>query len=139
MKLLKYKQERRWFLIDATSLVLGRLCCRISNILIGKLNSCYNPCLDFGDYVVITNSDKLVVTGDKFNSKMYYKYSGYPSGLKKIAFCKLFENNSEKIILNAVKGMLPKNKLGRRMFLRLKVYKSDTHPHVAQKLTKIRV
>lgn len=133
MKLCKIQVKCNWYLIDASGLTLGRLASSISSILKGKHSVHYTASMDYGDYVIVVNSDKIVITGNKFKDKLYYRHSGYPGGLRAIPFCKMFEKYSDRIIRIAVKGMLPKNPLGRKMFLKLKVYKANEHPHISQK------
>jgi len=124
---------RKWWLIDARGKILGRLATQIAAILIGKNKPIYTPHLDLGDFVVVINARKIRVTGEKEKEKIYYHYSGYPGGLKKRTFEKLLEKKPEEIILRAVKGMLPKNKLRKKRLKRLKVYPDENHPHKAQK------
>jgi large subunit ribosomal protein L13 len=131
------EKERKWYLIDAKDKILGRLASRIALILMGKRKPFYSPSVDVGDYVVVINADKVKVTGKKFEKKIYYRPSFYPGGLKEIPFKKMMEKKPENIIYLAVKRMLPKNKLGRKMLKRLKIYRGDTHPHIAQKPIKI--
>ncbi len=127
-----HEVKRDWFVIDATNKVLGRLATEIARRLRGKHKAEYTPHVDTGDYIVITNAEKVVVTGRKFKEKTYYHHSGYPGGIKSISFDKLQEKHPTRIIERAVKGMLPKNPLGREMYRKLKVYAGSEHPHVAQ-------
>ncbi len=129
--------EHKWLLVDATDKVLGRLCSRIAAILRGKHKPEYTPHVDVGDYVVIVNADRIRVTGDKAEGKIYYRHSEYPGGLKTITFEKLMQKNPIRAIELAVKGMLPKNPLGRAMFRKLKVYAGNEHPHSAQQPTVV--
>jgi len=125
------KQE--WYLVDASDQVLGRLATRIASILRGKNKPYFSPHLDTGDYVIVTNAEKIKLTGNKKLNKIYQRYSGYPDGLKKISFRRMLENKPEEIIIHAVKGMLPKNALGKILLKKLKVYTGNEHPHIAQK------
>jgi large subunit ribosomal protein L13 len=124
--------ERAWHVVDATSLPLGRLASEVAQILRGKHKPMYAPHLDTGDFVVIVNAERVAVTSDKSQSKIYYRHSGYPGGIKAETFEALRERRPEAIIERAVKGMLPKNKLGRQMGRKLKVYAGPDHPHEAQ-------
>ena len=124
---------RDWYLIDAKEQTLGRLCTKIAHLLRGKHKTYFVPNLDCGDFVVIINADKVVLTGSKELQKEYQRYSGYPGGLKRIPFKRMISEKPEDVIYKAVKGMLPKNSLGRQMINKLKVYVEDTHPHTAQK------
>jgi large subunit ribosomal protein L13 len=124
--------EREWFVVDAEGETLGRLASKIAPILKGKHKPIYTPHLDCGDFVVVINADKVRVTGRKLDQKLYYRHSGYPGGLTSISLREQLNKHPERVISAAVKGMLPKNKLGRRMYKKLKVYASDSHPHEAQ-------
>ena len=124
--------EREWLLIDATDQVLGRLASEVAQILKGKHKPQYTPHVDTGDFVVIINADKIVLTGNKMETKMAYSHSGYPGGLKEVPISRMMEKDSSKVIEKAVKGMLPKNTLGRAMGKKLKVYAGSEHPHEAQ-------
>lgn len=124
--------ERAWHVVDATDLPLGRLASEIAQVLRGKHKPTYAPHMDTGDFVVVVNADKVVVTSDKTQSKIYYRHSGYPGGIKAETFASLKERRPEAIMERAVKGMLPKNKLGRKMASKLKVYAGPDHPHAAQ-------
>lgn len=126
-----YKPE--WFIIDATGQTVGRMCTRIASILRGKHKPTYTPHADAGDYVIVINADKVVFTGDKANQKVYLNFSGYPGGQKQEVAKDLLSRRPEQITERAVKGMLPKNRLGRAMFKKLFVYAGDQHPHAAQK------
>lgn len=125
--------ERSWWVVDATDLPLGRLASEIAQILRGKTKPTYAPHLDMGDFVVVVNAEKVAVTSDKSQSKIYYRHSGYPGGIKAETFESLRERRPEAIIERAVRGMLPKNKLGRQMGRKLKVYAGSEHDHSAQK------
>ena len=124
--------DSSWHLFDATGEVLGRLSTRIATILMGKHKPGYVGHLLSGDYVVVVNASKVKITGNKFHDKIYKRHSQYPGNLKEIPFSVIQKNNPERVIELAVKGMLPKNKIGRKMFTRLKVYPEAEHPHVAQ-------
>jgi len=125
--------ERAWFVVDATDLPLGRLASEIAQILRGKHKPTYAPHVDGGDFVVVVNAEKVAVTSDKSQNKIYYRHSGYPGGIKAETFESLLERRPEAIIERAVRGMLPKTKLGRQMARKLKVYVGADHPHAAQK------
>ena len=125
--------QKEWFVVDAEGKTLGRLATQIARVLMGKHKPAYSPHLDTGDYVVVVNADKIRVTGRKLDQKMYYRHSGYPGGLKTISLRRQLETHPDRIIRAAVKGMLPKNRLGRAMLKKLKVYASPEHPHDAQK------
>lgn len=123
----------KWFVIDATDQVLGRLATRAATLLNGKHKPGYAPFLVTGDHVVIVNADKVRLTGQKLDQKVYRRHTGYPGGLREIGARKMFETRPEKMIHNAVVGMLPKNKLRKQMARRLRVYRGAQHPHAAQK------
>ncbi len=125
--------ERRWFIIDATDKPLGRLAAKIAYILRGKHKAIYTPHLDTGDYVIVINAEKIKLTGQKLTKKELYSYSGYPGGLKVTTYEKMLQKAPERIIERTVWGMLPKNRLGRKMFKKLKVYRGEEHPHQPQK------
>ena len=131
--------EREWVLIDATDQVLGRVATKAATILMGKNKPQYTPHVDTGDFVIIINADKIRVTGTKVTSKEYYRHSGHPGGLKKETFQEAMEKHPERVIEHAVKGMLPKNTLGRAMGMKLKVYAGAEHPHAAQKPREIKI
>jgi large subunit ribosomal protein L13 len=124
---------RKWFVVDAEGQTLGRLASRVARILAGKDSPQYTPFLDTGDHVIVINAGKVKITGLKADSKTYYSYSGFPGGIKGEEYKKRFARKPELIVEDAIKGMLPHTKLGRAMFSKLKVYKGDKHPHVAQK------
>lgn len=128
---------REWLLIDAQDQVLGRVASKAAHILRGKHKPTYTPHVDTGDFVVIINADKIRVTGKKLTDKEYYRHSGYPGGLKCETFEEAMEKHPERVIEHAVKGMLPKNTLGRQMGKKLKVYAGPEHPHQAQNPRKI--
>jgi large subunit ribosomal protein L13 len=125
--------DRAWHVVDATDLPLGRLASEVAQILRGKHKPMYAPHMDVGDFVVVVNAENVAVTSDKSQSKIYYRHSGYPGGIKAETFESLRERRPEAIIERAVRGMLPKNKLGRQMLRKLKVYSGPDHPHEAQK------
>jgi large subunit ribosomal protein L13 len=125
-------KSQKWYLIDAQDRVLGRLATRIARLLSGKEKPTYLPYLDGGDYVVVINAEKILLTGKKKDQKFYHYHSGYPGGLKSIKYATLLEKNPQKVIELAIKGMLPRNKLGRAMFKKLKVYRGPQHPHQSQ-------
>ena len=140
MKTKSYKNtdlEKKWLLLDASDKTLGRLSTKISLILMGKNKAKYTPHNDLGDYIIVINAEKIKVTGNKDIQKKYYRHSGYPGGLKSSTFSEIIEKNPEDIILKAVKGMLPKNKLSNSMISKLKVYKGENHPHIGQNPHKI--
>jgi large subunit ribosomal protein L13 len=124
--------QREWFVVDATGRTLGRLATRVANVLRGKHKPLYSPAVDTGDYVIVVNAEKIHVTGRKLDQKMYYRHSGYPGGLREIPLRKLLQRHPTRAVEHAVRGMLPKNRLGRRMLKKLKVYAGPDHPHEAQ-------
>ncbi|HID16508.1 MAG TPA: 50S ribosomal protein L13 [Candidatus Atribacteria bacterium] len=128
----KEEIKRKWYVIDATGKPLGRLATQVANILRGKHKPIYTPFIDTGDYVIIVNAEKVVLTGNKEEQKVYYRHSGYPGGIKKIPYKKMKEKFPERVIKIAVKGMIPHNSMGRKMLRKLKVYKGEKHPHEAQ-------
>src|SRR5579875_1398255 len=123
---------RKWFVLDASGQTLGRLASQAANVLTGKLNPLYTPYIDMGDHVIVVNAEKIHVTGMRAEQKMYRRYTGFPGGLREESFTKLLARRPEKILEEAIKGMLPKSKLGRQMATKLKVYKGADHPHKAQ-------
>ncbi len=124
---------RKWYVVDASGQPLGRLASRVARILMGKENPKYTPFLDTGDHVVVINAEQVKITGMKTEQKSYHHYTGYPGGLRSEALNKRMVRKPELVIEEAVARMLPKNKLGKQMFTKLKVYKGDKHPHAAQK------
>jgi large subunit ribosomal protein L13 len=124
--------KRDWYVVDADGKTLGRLASEIAHRLRGKHKAEYTPHVDTGDYIVVVNAEKVHVTGAKATDKMYYHHTGYPGGLKSISFEKLIDKAPERVIQSAVKGMLPRNPLGRDMFRKLKVYAGAEHPHASQ-------
>lgn len=123
---------RDWYVVDATDKTLGRLASEIAHRLRGKHKAEYTPHVDTGDYIVVVNAEKVRVTGNKAKGKVYHRHTGYPGGLKSMTFEKLIDKAPERVIQGAVKGMLPRNPLGRAMFKKLKVYAGGEHPHAAQ-------
>ncbi len=123
---------RKWYVVDASGQVLGRLATRVAEILTGKTSPRYTPFLDTGDHVVVINADKVRLTGLKSEKKVYHHYTGYPGGLRQEAFDKRFRRRPAAVVEEAIKGMLPKTTLGRSMARKLKVYSGDKHPHAAQ-------
>ena len=140
MKTKSYKNtdlDKKWLLLDARNETLGRLSSKIASILMGKNKPQYTPHNDLGDYVVVVNAEKIRVTGNKDIQKKYYKHTGYPGGLKSSTFSEIIEKDPQNLILKAVRGMLPKNKLSSSMISKLKVYEGDDHPHAGQNPIKI--
>ena len=136
MKTYSQKKEnvdRNWFVVDATDRILGRVATKIADRIRGKDKPTFTPHTDGGDYVIVVNAEKIKVTGSKFDKKMYYRHSLYPGGLKSQSFKELNEKNPERIIEEAVKGMLPKNKLGKSIIKKLKVFQGPNHSHESQK------
>jgi len=124
--------QRQWLIIDAQDVVLGRLASQAANLLRGKHKPVYAPHLDMGDFVIIINADKVHLSGNKKTQKLAYRHSGYPGGLRAVRYDDLLAKSPEKAVEKAIKGMLPKNSLGRQMLSKLKVYSGDQHPHAAQ-------
>jgi large subunit ribosomal protein L13 len=124
--------ERKWFVVDAQGQTLGRLATQVATVLRGKHKPIYTPHVDCGDYVIVVNADKIHVTGQKLDDKIYYRHSNYPGGLKQVTLRRQLQTHPERVIEAAVRGMLPKNRLGRKMFKKLKVYAGPDHPHQAQ-------
>jgi large subunit ribosomal protein L13 len=124
--------ERQWYVVDAEGQTLGRLASKISRVLRGKHKPIYSPHLDVGDFVIVVNADKIVVTGRKMDQKMYYRHTGYPGGLRETNLRDMLGRHPTNAVKFAVRGMLPKNRLGRRIFKKLKVYAGPEHPHQAQ-------
>lgn len=125
--------ERNWYVIDLDGKVLGRTATEIARILRGKHKPTFSPSVDAGDFVVVINAEKLLLTGNKINDKMYYHHTGYPGGIRSINAAQQLEKKPEDLVFKAVRGMLPKNRLGRQMLKKLKVYAGSEHPHAAQK------
>jgi len=126
-------RQRDWYVVDAEGKTLGRLATQIADALRGKRKPEYTPHVDTGDFVIVVNAEKIVVTGNKLNDKLYHRHSGYPGGLKSRTLQEQLERRPEEVIRKAVKGMLPRNRLARRQITKLKVYAGPDHPHVAQK------
>jgi large subunit ribosomal protein L13 len=140
MKTQSFKQsdiEQSWILVDAKDKTLGRLATTLASRLRGKHRPEYTPNADLGDYIIVINANKINVTGDKLNQKNYFKHSGYPGGIKSRSLDEVIKKSPEDAIRMAVKGMLPKNKLGKKMLTKLKIYKDNEHPHQAQKPSTI--
>ncbi len=131
--------EHQWYVVDAADQRLGRLATEIAMVLRGKNKPCYTPHMDTGDFVIVVNADKVKVTGKKRTQKVYRRHSGRPGGMKTETFAQLQARLPERIIENAVRGMLPKNSLGRTLFTKLKVYKGPDHPHQAQKPQELKI
>jgi large subunit ribosomal protein L13 len=125
--------ERRWHVIDATDVVLGRLASQIATLLRGKHKPTFAPHVDTGDFVIVVNADKVALTGAKREQKRAYRHSGYPGGLRSVSYVELLEKNPRRAVEKAVRGMIPKNSLGRQQLTKLKVYAGPEHPHAAQK------
>ena len=130
---LNLEQSRKWYLIDANGQTVGRLASQVARILMGKNKPTYTTFIDVGDHVVIINAEKVVFTGDKLHQKMYRHHTGWPGGLKETTARDMLAKHPERVLEEAVKGMLPKTKLGRAMVKKLKVYAGAQHPHQAQK------
>lgn len=124
--------QRSWYVVDGTNQTVGRMCARIASVLRGKNKAYYTPHVDCGDYVIVINADKVQFSGKKWEDKNYINFSGYPGGKKETAAKDLLARRPEAVVENAIRGMLPKNKLGRKMFKKLFVYTGDQHPHTAQ-------
>lgn len=125
--------KRQWYVIDATDVVLGRLASHVASLLRGKHKPIYAPHMDTGDFVIVVNASKVALSGNKLEQKRAYRHSGYPGGLRSIAYKDLMAKRPERAVEKAIKGMLPKNSLGRQMFRKVKVYAGPDHPHQAQK------
>ena len=123
---------RKWYVVDASGQTLGRLATKAASMLSGKLNPQYVPYIDMGDHVIVINAEKIRLTGLKEQSKVYRRYTGYPGGLREESFTRLIQRKPEKVLEEAIRGMLPKTKMGRQMATKLKVYRGDKHPHEAQ-------
>jgi large subunit ribosomal protein L13 len=135
----EHEIEKKWYIIDARDKVLGRLASKIAILLRGKHKPIFTPHVDAGDYVVVVNADKVALTGDKLEKKIYYRHSGYVGGLKEIPAKEMLLRRPENLIKLAVKGMLPKNSLGRRQLTKLKIYAGPDHPLQAQKPEKLEI
>lgn len=127
------KAAQKWYVVDATNLILGRMASRVAAVLKGKHKPIYSPHQDTGDFVVVINADKVKVSGNKLKTKIYLRYTGYPGGQRATALGDMMQKDPRKVVELAIKRMLPKNALGRRMFRKLKVYSGEAHPHMAQK------
>lgn len=124
--------ERRWWVVDAEGEILGRLATRVASILRGKHKAHFAPHLDVGDYVIVVNAEKIAVTGDRLAQKVYYRHSGYPGGIRSLTLEEMLAKHPDRAVRLAVKGMLPRNRLGRQLYGKLKVYAGPEHPHEAQ-------
>ena len=124
--------ESSWLVVDASEQILGRVASKVAHILRGKHKPLYTPHADCGDFVVIVNAEKIKVTGNKLEQKTYYRHTGYPGGIKSVVLSDLLDNKPTQVLEKAIKGMLPRTKLGRQMFRKLKVYEGQDHPHAAQ-------
>ncbi|MBZ4643258.1 MAG: rplM [Deferribacteraceae bacterium] len=133
----KVDMDKKWYLVDANDVILGRLASKIAKILMGKNKPVYTPFMDTGDFVVVVNAEKIKVTGKKLKDKKYYAYSGYFGGLKEKTLEEMLDRKPEDVIRLAVKRMLPKNRLGRKMIKKLKIYAGNEHPHAAQQPEKL--
>jgi large subunit ribosomal protein L13 len=131
--------DRKWYIVDAEGLTLGRMATQVATVLRGKNKPCFTPFIDTGDFVIVINADKIVLTGNKAEQKFYYTHSGYPGGFKAVQYKHLMEKKPVFVVEKAIKGMLPKNKLGRAMSKKLKVYAGSEHPHAAQKPEKLEI
>jgi large subunit ribosomal protein L13 len=131
--------SRKWYVVDASGQTLGRLATKTASVLSGKLNPQYVPYIDTGDHVIVINAEKIRLTGLKDQKKLYRRYTGFPGGLREESFTRLIERKPEKVIEEAVKGMLPKSKIGRAMASKLKVYRGDKHPHAAQQPVEMKI
>ena len=130
---------RDWHLVDAEDKTLGRLASTIAQILRGKNKVNFTPHMDMSDFIVVINAEKITLTGNKKNSKEYWRHTGYPGGQKVVSYKKMLEENPDRVIINAVKGMLPHNKLGTKLLKHLQVYSGSNHPHEAQKPEKLEI
>ena len=131
--------DRKWYVMDASGKTLGRLATKAADVLSGKLNPKYVPYIDTGDHVIVINADKVRLTGLKSDSKVYRRYTGFPGGLREESFTRLMTRKPEMVLEQAIKGMLPKTKMGRKMGSKLKVYRGDKHPHQAQQPVALKV
>lgn len=129
--------QKKWFVVDADGKTLGRMSSQIAAILRGKHKPTFTPHMDMGDNVIVVNAEKIKVTGRKFSQKMYYRHSGYPGGIKETSYSDMIKNKPERVIIIAVKGMLPHNRLGRKILKHLKVYRGPEHDHEAQQPEKL--
>ena len=131
--------ERKWYVVDATNIPLGRVASQVAAVLRGKNKPIYTPHVDTGDYVIVINTDKMILTGNKLEDKKYFHHSGYPGGIKEATYKDLMSKKSDFVLEKAVKGMLPKNSLGKKMFGKLKCYKGAEHPHQAQQPVELKI
>ena len=129
--------NRQWFVIDATDIPLGRLATKVAHLLRGKHKKTFTPHIDGGDFVIVVNADKIKLTGDKLEKKKYYNHSGYPGGIRERSAKVMLEKYPVEMVEKAIKGMLPKNRLGNKMYKKLFVYTGDEHPHTAQQPVKL--
>ncbi len=125
--------QRDWYVVDATGKTLGRLATQVAHILRGKHKPVFSPSMDVGDHVIIVNAEKVYVTGNKLEDKRYYRYTGYMGGLKSVTLTEQLKKHPDRVLTHAIRGMLPKTRLGRAMIKKLKVYAGSSHPHAAQK------
>ena len=142
MKTFSAKKEdvqRRWVVVDAEDVVLGRLASQVAGIIRGKNKPIFTPHVDTGDFVIVVNAEKVRLTGNKLDQKFYYRHSGYPGGIKGVSARDLLQKKPEMLVRNAVRGMLPKNRLGRQMIGKLKIYAGPEHPHEAQQPRKVSI
>ena len=135
----KDKIERKWWLVDAEDMILGRMATEVAKILRGRHKPTFTPFFDTGDFVVIINAEKIKLTGAKESQKMYYRHSGYMGGIKEIQYERMLATHPERIIKHAIKGMLPKNKLNRKILKKLKIYAGSEHKHAAQKPEALKI
>ena len=131
--------DRKWYVVDATDIPLGRVASQVAAVLRGKNKPIYTPHVDTGDFVIVINTDKMILTGNKINDKKYFHHSGYPGGIKEESYKDMMEKKSDFVLEKAVKGMLPKNSLGKKMFHKLKCYKGSEHPHQAQQPVELKI
>lgn len=139
LKVDEIAAQRQWFVVDAKDQILGRLATRIASILRGKTKPSFAPHYDVGDFVVVINAEKVKLSGKKEEQKMYFRHTGYPGGTRFTSFREMIKTHPERVIENAVRLMLPKNALGRKMIKKLKVYAGETHPHQAQNPTLLKI
>jgi large subunit ribosomal protein L13 len=132
-------RERNWLVVDAEGKTLGRLATQLADLLRGKRKPTYTPHVDVGDFVIVVNAEKIVVTGNKLEAKRYWRHSGYPGGIRSRTLGEQLERQPEEVIRRAVKGMLPRNRLARRQIVKLKVYAGPEHPHAAQQPEKLEI
>lgn len=130
---------RKWYIVDAANIPLGRVASQVAAVLRGKNKTIYTPHVDTGDYVIVINTDKMILTGNKAVDKYYYRHSGYPGGITAVQYKDLMEKHSDFALEKAIKGMLPKNSLGKKMFGKLKCYKGAEHPHQAQQPVELKI